>query len=194
LSGQELKATVRLDGPVAPLTAETGNDLQSAIDAWEKEDLSTKKTASDKVAQEVVVDFEHLNVKDEFDAANDNDDDDELMKLAKTELSPDARKRIKDKQRKKILVKRQKQEQQRLHQHRKVREEGQPWQSTVKVPTAGWYRLCVTGTFHQVRVYVEKQNQLHWTRNAPMKTHGVLFLKTGSSNQSLTYLPTLGHG
>lgn len=154
LSGQELKATVRLDGPIAPLTADTGNELQAAIDAWEKEDLSTKKAASDKVAQEVVVDFEHLNLKDEFATQNDNDDDDELIKMAKTDLSPSARKRLKDKQRKKILVKRQKQEQQRLHQHRKVREEGQPWQSTVQVPAAGWYRLCVTGTFHQVRIHV----------------------------------------
>jgi hypothetical protein len=146
-----------LDGPVAPLTAATGNELQAAIEAWEKEDLPAKKEASDKVAQEVVVDFEHLNIKEELE--NDNDDDDELLKLAKTELSPSARKRLKDKQRKKILVKRQKQEQQRLHQHKKVREEGQPWQTTVKVPAAGWYRFCVTGTFHQVSIYIVENKQ-----------------------------------
>ena len=157
LSGQELKATVRLDGPVAPLTADTGNALQAAIDAWEKEDLATKKADTDKVAQEVVVDFEHLNIKDEF--VNEAEDDDELLKMAKTEMSPSERKRLKDKQRKKILIKRQKQEQQRLHQHRKVREEGQPWQLTVKVPTSGWYRLCVTGTFHQVRANGGKLGQ-----------------------------------
>jgi len=163
LSGQELKATIKLDGPVAPLEADTGNALQIAIDEWEKAESSrvpklatdpnaeggeAAAPAQDYVAIEEVVDFEHLNIKDQFE---DEETDDELLKINHKELSASERKRIKDKQRKKILVKRQKQEQQRLHQHRKVREEGQPFQTTVKVPKSGWYRFCVVGSHHQVR-------------------------------------------
>ena len=151
LSGQELKAKIRLDGPVAPLDADSGNALQAAIDEFEKKVQHRNNNPGETeelVTLEDVVDFEHLNIKDE--SADEAETDDELMKANHKDLTPSERKRIKDKQRKKILVKRQKQEQQRLHQHRKVREEGQPYQLTTKVPRAGWYRLCVDGAFYQV--------------------------------------------
>ena len=150
LSGQELKATIRLDGPVAPPDADSGNALQAAIDEFEKK-IQQRHAAEDEslVVLEDVVDFEHLNIKDEF-GDDEEDEDDEMMRANHKDLTPSERKRIKDKQRKKILVKRQKQEQQRLHQHRKVREEGQPYQLTKKVPQAGWYRLCIDGSFYQV--------------------------------------------
>ena len=128
---------------MATLEADTGNALQEAVEAFER----VGKAAENAVNVEEVVDFEHLNIKDEL---VEEEDDDELSKVQGKELTPEERKRIKDKQRKKILVKRQKQEQHRLHQHKKVREEGQPFQTTVKAPVAGWYRFCVMGSFHQV--------------------------------------------
>lgn len=146
LSGEELKATISLDGPVAPLEADSGNALQKAIDEF---DSGKNRGDEDKIINiEETVDFEHLNVKGEYE--EDEEDDDEMKRAKDKDLTPSDRKKIKDRQRKKILVKRQKQEQQRLHQHRKVREEGQPLQTTVKAPAAGWYRFCVTGTWHQV--------------------------------------------
>jgi hypothetical protein len=152
LSGHELKATVRLDGPVAPVDAASGNALQEAIEEYEK---VAKKAAdgekTDIISLEEVVDFEHLNLKDQF--VEEEEDDDELAKAKDKDLSPSERKKIKDKQRKKILVKRQRQEQQRLHQHKKVREEGQAYQTTIKAPKAGWYRFCVVGSWHQVSVF-----------------------------------------
>lgn len=159
LSGQELKATVRLDGPVAALDADSGNSLYQSIDAFDKDAANRYAgNVENVVHSEEIVDFEHLNIKDEF--AADEEADDELIKQATAkDLSPSERKRIKDKQRKKILVKRQKQEQQRLHQHKKVREEGQPFQTTLKVPAAGWYRFCVMGTFHQVTAEIEMRKE-----------------------------------
>ena len=151
LSGQELKATVRLDGPVAPLDADSGNALQASIDEFDKRIQQRNAVEEENLLVfENIVDFEHLNIKDEYE--DEEDEDDEMMRANHKDLTPSERKRIKDKQRKKILVKRQKQEQQRLHQHRKVREEGQPFQVTKKVPHAGWYRLCIDGSFYQVRV------------------------------------------
>ena len=151
LSGQELKATVRLDGPVAPLDADSGNALQASIDEFDKRIQQRNAVEEENLLVfENIVDFEHLNIKDEYE--DEEDEDDEMMRANHKDLTPSERKRIKDKQRKKILVKRQKQEQQRLHQHRKVREEGQPFQFTKKVPHAGWYRLCIDGSFYQVRV------------------------------------------
>jgi len=151
LSGQELKAKLRLDGPVAQLDADSGNALQASIDEFEKKAQAKSNNpdeADGVLTQEHLVDFEHLNIKDQFE---EEESDDEVMKANHKDLSPSERKRIKDKQRKKILVKRQKQEQQRLHQHKKVREEGQPFQVTAKAPQDGWYRVCVDGAFYQVR-------------------------------------------
>lgn len=154
LSGSELKATVKLDGPVASLDAENGNAIFSQITAFE----NNRPDPEESVMIEQVVDFEHLNIKDQYE--DEEGADDELIKAAQQkDLSPSERKRIKDKQRKKILVKRQKQEQQRLHQHRRVREEGQPFQTTVKVPKEGWYRFCVIGTFHQVTAEIELRKE-----------------------------------
>lgn len=157
LSGQELKAAIRFDGPVGPLEADNGNSLFAAIEEYDKGSPLTQDPENNVLVNEIV-DFEHLNIKDEFQ--DDEDGDDELIKAAQQkDLSPSERKRIKDKQRKKILVKRQKQEQQRLHQHRKVREEGQPFQTTTKAPKAGWYRFCVMGTFHQVTAEIELRKE-----------------------------------
>lgn len=146
LSGQELKATVKFDGPVAPMEASSGNELFGAIEAFDRDFVANEEL---NIVREEVVDFEHLNIKDEY---KDDEDGDDLIKSAQAkDMSPSERKRLKDKQRKKILVKRQKQEQQRLHQHRKVREEGQAYQLSMTVPKSGWYRFCVNGNFHQVR-------------------------------------------
>ena len=154
LSGEELKATVKLDGPVAPMDANTGNALSSAIESF---DANFQPNEQENVAMEEVVDFEHLNVKGEFE--EDDEDDDLARQLSKSkDMSPSERKRLKDKQRKKILARRQKQEQQRLHQHRKVREEGQPYQTTIKAPRSGWYRLCIQANFQQVSRKIATSN------------------------------------
>ena len=136
---------MKFDGPVAPLNIEGGNALQGAIEEFDKNFIANEQ---ENIAIQEVVDFEHLNIKDDF--ADEQEEDDIVKASMNKDMSPSERKRLKDKQRKKILVKRQKQEQQRLYQHRKVREEGKPFQKTVKVPRSGWYRFCIQGTFHQV--------------------------------------------
>ena len=146
LNGEELKATVFLDGPVAPLEVQTGRELQDALDAFE---------SSGSSARPEIVDFEHLNVSEEYADDTIADEAEELLGILgskdKASLTPEERRELKDLQRKKILVKRQKQEDQKRHQHSKVREEGQPYESTIKASRAGWYRFCVQATQMQVR-------------------------------------------
>ena len=169
-----MKATVKFDGPVAPLDVGSGNDLFNSIQEFDK---NFQPNEQENYSMEEVVDFEHLNIKEQW--ADDDEDDAELMRGAAKahEMSPSERKKMKDKQRKRILVKRQKQEQQRLHQHRKVREEGQPYQTTVKVPRSGWYRLCVQANFHQVsqnwcvaigKIAIHKNSQFHGANLTPL--------------------------
>ncbi|CAB9513373.1 emp24/gp25L/p24 family/GOLD [Seminavis robusta] len=85
LSGQALKATVRVDGPVASLESDSGNTLQAAVDEFEK------GAPENSIVVEEVVDFEHLNMKDEFFDEDAASDDDELIKIQNKELSPEER-------------------------------------------------------------------------------------------------------
>ena len=132
---------------MAPLDAESGTALFGAIEEFDKH---FQPNENENVFVSDIVDFEHLNIKDQFE-----EEEDDIITGAQTkDMSPSERKRLKDQQRKKILVKRQKQEQQRLHQHRKVREEGSPYQKTVVAPRSGWYRFCVLGSHHQVCIII----------------------------------------
>jgi len=158
LNGEELKATVFLDGPVAPPEVQTGRALQDAVDAFES-------TGSN--GEPEVVDFEHLNVSGEYlDEDEDPNVAGELLgilgKKDKSTLTPEERRDLKDMQRKKILLKRQKQDEQKRHQHSKVREEGQPFEKTIKASRAGWYRFCVKATQMQITAEIEirKESEL----------------------------------
>jgi hypothetical protein len=147
LSGPSLKATVSLDGPIAPPEVDSGLDLHNAA-----EDYPNKpKGADTHLTFSSVVDFEHLNIP--LDVEEDDDDDvhDEVKKIDPND--PEAvelRRKQREKSREIFLAAKEKRDQKKLLQVRKIREDGEPFQYTAKAPSAGWYRTCVQGTWYQV--------------------------------------------
>jgi hypothetical protein len=145
LSGPQLKASVSLEGPLAGPDVDSGPDLHSKIIEFtngEKPKIHLFFTEE--------VDFEHLNDVVE-DTLPDRDDDD-LNKQPILPDDPDAeikRMERRERQRKKFLDKKQRKEERRLEQLKRVRQEGEPFVHTAKAPVAGWYRVCVHSNWNQ---------------------------------------------
>ena len=141
LSGPALRATVSLDGPLAPPTVDSGKEL---LDAGEK-----FKVKSDEIGYTKVVDFEHLHDEDD-------DDDDDVEEEEPEAISPDdpdateKRRERREKQRQAFIEAKKKREEKRLLQQKKVRDDGEPFVYTAVAPRDGWYRVCVQGTWYQV--------------------------------------------
>jgi hypothetical protein len=87
------------------------------------------------------VDFEHLNVGGGSPAV----DKDEAPIVPENE-TPDQRKERRAKERKKALEDRQNREHSKIKQKKKIREEGEPFQRTMKAIMKGWYGYCVQAT------------------------------------------------
>ena len=143
LSGSELKATARLEGPIAPATVEDPGEL------YRLEQKFTSHNAPMSLNE--LVDFEHMN---------ESEDEEEMSSEDEEPIDPDdpdavERKRAqRQKQREKFLeVKRQK-ERRRISQHKRILKEGEPVIYTARAPEAGWYRACVEGTWNQVRTSI----------------------------------------
>jgi hypothetical protein len=160
LSGSELKATIAIDGPLADISSiNSGADLQKASDAFAYQHSESDRS----VAYSATVDFEHL--KDEFS----EDDDDEALHHAKPtpdeekidDKDPEAarkRRERRDNQRKAFLAAKEKREKQKALIQKKIREDGEPVQHTLRAPVAGWYRACVQGTWYQVGTVAPLRN------------------------------------
>jgi hypothetical protein len=153
LSGSQLKATWSVEGPIADLDVDSGLELYTKAMAFGSNGRKSKRTLS--YSQEV--DFEHLNEidddDDDDDVDDDDDDDDELSKPIDKD-DPDAdkkRRERRERQRKKFLDLKKKREEKKLSQLKKVRQDGEPILYTTNAPEAGWYRMCVTSNWNQVR-------------------------------------------
>jgi hypothetical protein len=155
LSGAELRATMTLEGPVAPASITSGAELQQAMDKFTGSDYGEHT-----ILQEVV-DFEHLQTQilaqeeDDDDAQNSEDDDHEIaegedVNSEAFKLKVEQRNRRMALARSRAKEAKKRREAAREETHRKVRDEGEPFQKTLKAKAAGWYRACVRGTWYQV--------------------------------------------
>lgn len=143
LSGSSLKATLTLDGPIAPSNINTGMELFTASEAFHER-------GDGFITYSEVIDFEHLAPppEEEDDPVTQPDDDGPL-----DPNDPDItqkRKARREKQRTKFLEAKAKRDAKRLEQQKKVRQDGEPAIYTTKAPADGWYRMCVQATWYQV--------------------------------------------
>lgn len=150
LAGNELKATIQFEGPLpegdeGPINS--GTALQTAI-----RKLDQGYHDKDALSISEIVDFEHLNLGIE------EEDLDEVADFNEEETIEQRRER-RAAQRKKALEARQRRDQRKIKQRQKVQEEGEPFQKTVKARSAGWYRYCVKGTWHQVTAEMDLRKE-----------------------------------
>jgi hypothetical protein len=148
LSGPELKATLTVEGPVANMEVINGSDLQTQADEW------AKRSRDDNLIDfSAVVDFEHLKPEieddDEATMAAAAAEDKEPLDEKDPEYTEKKRQR-REKQREAFLAAKQKREKQRALEQLKVRQDGEPYEVTLKASQEGWYRVCVHGTWYQV--------------------------------------------
>jgi hypothetical protein len=139
LSGAELVATVHFDGPMGSKPEEeidSGKSLQKAIEDFDRGQRHGTKI----LAMAETVDFEHLNVGSR---GGMEVDEDETPITAPEDETADQRRERRAKERKKALEARQHREHSKIKQKKKIREEGEPFQRTMKALSKGWYRFCV---------------------------------------------------
>jgi hypothetical protein len=139
LSGAELVATMQFDGPLGSdpeQEIDSGKSLQKAIKEFDHGNRHGKI-----ISMVETVDFEHLNVGN-LDVGGLEVDEDEAPIVPEDETS-DQRRERRAKERKKALEARQHKEKSKIKQKKKIREEGEPFQKTVKALEKGWYRMCV---------------------------------------------------
>jgi hypothetical protein len=140
LSGAELVATMHFDGPLGSdpeQEIESGISLQKAMKEFDNGNRHGKV-----VSMVEVVDFEHLNAGSLDGGGLEVDEDANPIIVPEDETS-DQRRERRAKERKKALEARQHKEKSKIKQKKKVREEGEPFQKTIKAIAKGWYRMCV---------------------------------------------------
>jgi hypothetical protein len=143
LSGTALKATALLEGPIASLEVNSGIALNEAVEKFN----DAKKKAL--LAVNELVDFEHLN--DSMDEEDDDEAEEEEPPIDSEDPDSDEKKKLsRQRQRERFLEVKRKRERRRIAQQKKIRQDGDPFLYTEKAPEAGWYRVCVEGTWHQV--------------------------------------------
>jgi hypothetical protein len=156
LSGSQLKATVSLEGPFAQPDVDSGVELHTHLTEFEN-----GRKPNGHLSFSQVVDFEHLNedIPDDDEARQENDD---ILKTPIDPNDPDAdkkRRERRERQRQKFLEEKQKREERKMAQLKKVRQDGEPFVYTTKVPITGWYRMCVTSSWNQVSAMRESTKQ-----------------------------------
>jgi len=153
LAGSELKATITFDGPIPEderNKIDSGTALQAAI---KKLDHGYDKHQN-SISVSEVVDFEHLNLGEDED-----DDEDATKDEIPEDETVEQRRERRAQQRRKALEARQRKDQRKIKQRQKVREEGEPFQKTVKAPADGWYRYCVKATWYQVTAEMDLRKE-----------------------------------
>eukprot|EP00980_Cylindrotheca_fusiformis_P005003 scaffold1062_cov130-Cylindrotheca_fusiformis.AAC.9 len=154
LSGTELKATARLEGPVAPLDTKNGIELKEAVDKFD----NGKRMEGGAIAVNEVVDFEHLN--DSLDEEEDEEDEEEETPIDPSDPDAEEKKKARrQKMRERFLEVKRKRERRKIARQRKIRHDGDPLLFTGSAPQAGWYRACLEGTWHQVNAELEMRKE-----------------------------------
>lgn len=160
LSGAELKGGLLLEGPVSPLNATTGLQLQDMVDLHEEGKIvwgPYGKIEEDVNFENVVPDLPDDNVRD--------DDDDNLWKqmdddgLSEEEIETrmvERRKHAQVARQRAIEARRRRAERMRTQ---KIRADGEPVQRTLTAKSAGWYRACVKGNWYQITAELEMRKE-----------------------------------
>jgi hypothetical protein len=146
LSGPELKGTVVMDGPLAPLAVDTAEGLQSAINAY-----TDKEEETNSISFSEEVDFEHLKAEISEDDDEGEEDEDEEHIDEKDPDAADKRRKQRERRRERFMEAKKKRDEKRALMQKKIREDGEPFVKTFKAPRPGWYRVCVEATSYQVR-------------------------------------------
>ena len=139
LSGPELKAMATLEGPVAPVDVDSGSALLDATERFRRGERFGEHTI-----EESEVDFEHLQAS--FESEEDEDEEEEIPE---NEDAAGRRERV-QRARAKARERRQREQQRLEATQQKIRSAGEPFQTTIRAKSAGWYRACVRGTWYQV--------------------------------------------
>jgi predicted nucleic acid-binding Zn-ribbon protein len=149
LTGSQLKATVTLEGPFAQ------SDVDSGVMIYKKaQEFENGNKPNGHLSISEVVDFEHLNENIPDEDENGDESNDDILKSPIDPDDPEAdqkRRERRERQRQKFLEEKQKREERKLAQLKKVRQDGEPYIKTVKISRPGWYRMCVTSSWSQVR-------------------------------------------
>ena len=165
LTGQSLKATAVLQGPVSPSYVTTGLALVNDAEWWEKSHNRNKgKTDIDF---EKVLDFEHLYYSPIITSEGDDEGDTPVENTVILPLDPNdpkaAEKRRERgiKERRDLLAAKQTN---KILQQKKIREDGEPFLYTATAPSAGWYRVCVQAHWSLVssRHYISYHYCIDW--------------------------------
>lgn len=193
LSGNELRATIALDGPLAGnAEIDSGASLQKAAEKYDQTKRPSNKDETLHFSAEV--DFEHLNLvgddteEEELDAdgkvaadgaVEEGDDDAAIARRAAesgaTEETPEERRARRARDRRKALEKRQREEQRKHKQRKKIRKEGEPDERTFAAPQGGWYRLCVTASFQTITVEMDLRKSSELGGIDPKTNHVLTF-------------------
>jgi len=157
LSGVELRAMARLEGPIALSSIDDGKELFESDAKFDQYSHKAPLNVNE------LVDFEHMNLWD--------DDEEEIKRLRqrmKEKLSqidpndPEAsRKKTEHRmtQRERYLEIYQRRERNRIEQHKRILEEGESFVYTAKAPESGWYRACIDATYSEVTVEAELRKE-----------------------------------
>eukprot|EP00526_Cylindrotheca_closterium_P029084 CAMPEP_0113615888 /NCGR_PEP_ID=MMETSP0017_2-20120614/7943_1 /TAXON_ID=2856 /ORGANISM="Cylindrotheca closterium" /LENGTH=271 /DNA_ID=CAMNT_0000525159 /DNA_START=178 /DNA_END=993 /DNA_ORIENTATION=+ /assembly_acc=CAM_ASM_000147 len=148
LSGAELKATARLEGPIAPASVDDPEEL------YNLEQKFIRHNALMTVNE--VVDFEHMNESEDEEEESSEDEE----PIDPDDPDADEKKRMRrQKNREKFMEIKRKKERKRISQHKRILKEGEPFIYTAKAAKAGWYRACLEGTWNQVIAEFEMRKQ-----------------------------------
>ncbi len=144
MSGSSLKANLAFDGPIAPSSIDSGLELFTASESFNSK-------GEGFITHSEVMDFEHLApAPEEEDDDGAKEEEDEGPLDPKDPDVAQKRKERREKQRKKFMEAKAKRDQRKLELQKKIRQDGDPVIFTTKAPEAGWYRMCVHGTWYQV--------------------------------------------
>lgn len=152
LSGGELKGSITFDGPIA-----TDENI-SAGELWEASESYRYDPAkrNELIVFGSLVDFEHLNPIKNREVHEDEEEEEEVVDEEETVAERRARRA---RERKRALEKRQREQEDLMHQRKHVRMEGDPFQKTYKSKANGWYRFCVTASWNAVDVEVDLRRE-----------------------------------
>ena len=142
------------DGPIAESSVDSGLELFTASEGF-------NSNGEGYITHSEEMDFEHFAPAPEDDEEDTVKDDDEGPLDPNDPDIAEKRKARREKQRKKYMEAKAKREQKKLEVQKKLRQDGEPHLYTTKVPSAGWYRMCVQGTWTQVRCACMCQWMLH---------------------------------
>ncbi len=156
LSGSQLKAIYSLEGPFEGSEADALHIYNNGQGFANEVKLGNKR--EDRIINFMQeVDFEHLMDEVDDDAFMDDDDDDDDEYDDDEPIKPDEpnaeekRRQRRERQRKKFLAAKKKREEKKAKMMNRIRQDGEPIMSTFKAPSSGWYRMCVTASWNQVR-------------------------------------------